>query len=335
MSISASSTDQPMLQDFLKLLKERKYSENSLQSHRLDIQKYLDWLDNGNEIKLDQLNILKPVDIEKYVEYLRQDYKASTIARHLSSLKLFLNDLELSGKIRINPVHRVRYPEVIADAPKILSSEEVIKVLEAPDPSHYLGLRDRAILELLYSSGLKVNELLNLNVEDLFLKMSFLKVRGKRERMVPMTSKAVDALEDYLQNSREERLLNKSDSCMFPGRNGTRMSRMGFWTMIRKHAKKSGIENPINGRILRHSFAAHLLENGMDLPDIQDLFGYVSLDSTLQYAHINRPDYFEVYQRHHPMGNYALQKDRKKITSENFIKEFDDNSCPENKNNEA
>ena len=323
MSISTSSTDQPLLRDFLKLLKERRYSENSLQSHRLDIQKYLDWLGDGNEIKLDQLNVLKPVDIEKYIEHLRQDYKASTIARHLSSLKLFLNDLELSGKIRINPVHRVRYPEVISDAPQTLSSEEVVKVLEAPDPSHYLGLRDRAILELLYSSGLKVQELLNLNVDDLFLKMSFLKVRGKRERMVPMTSKAVEALEKYIQNSREERLFNKTDPCLFPGRNGTRMSRMGFWAMIRKHAKKAGIENSINGRILRHSFAAHLLENGMDLPDIQDLFGYVSLDSTLQYAHINRPDYFEVYQRHHPMGNYAMEKDLEKINSKNAVKEID------------
>ena len=328
MSTPTSSTNQPLLQDFLKLLKERKYSENSLQSHRLDIQKYLDWLGDGGEIRLDQLKDLKPDDIEEYVEYLHQDYKPSTIARHLSSLKLFLNDLELSGKIRMNPVHRVRYPEVIADAPQTLSAEEVVRLLETPDPAHYLGLRDRAILELLYSSGLKVKELLNLNVEDLFLKMSFLKVRGKRERMVPMTVKAVEALVEYLQTSREQRLLNKSDPCLFPGRNGTRMSRMGLWVMIRKHAQKAGIENPINGRILRHSFAAHLLENGMDLPDIQDLFGYVSLDSTLQYAHINRPDYFEVYHRYHPMGEYYQQKDSNESSPENGLQENRD--LPEN-----
>ena len=256
---SSPQTSQPLLQEFLNLLREKKYSENSLQSHRLDLQKYLDWLGDGGEVRLEQLQVLKPADIQDYVEYLYQDYKPSTIARHLSSLKLFLNDLELSGKIRINPVHRVRYPEVIADAPQTLSADEVIKLLETPDPAHYLGLRDRAILELLYSSGLKVKELLNLNVEDLFLNMSFLKVRGKRERMVPMTDKAVEALEEYLQSAREQRLLNKSDPCLFPGRNGTRMSRMGFWVMIRKHARKAGIENPINGRILRHSFAAHLL----------------------------------------------------------------------------
>ena len=318
---SSPQTSQPLLQEFLNLLREKKYSENSLHSHRLDLQKYLDWLGDGGEVRLEQLQVLKPADIQDYVEYLYQDYKPSTIARHLSSLKLFLNDLELSGKIRTNPVHRVRYPEVIADAPQTLSADEVIKLLETPDPAHYLGLRDRAILELLYSSGLKVKELLNLNVEDLFLNMSFLKVRGKRERMVPMTDKAVEALEEYLQSAREQRLLNKSDPCLFPGRNGTRMSRMGFWVMIRKHAKKAGIENPINGRILRHSFAAHLLENGMDLPDIQDLFGYVSLDSTLQYAHINRPDYFEVFQRCHPMGKDYPFNEEKEATEDHDLEE--------------
>ena len=148
---SSPQTSQPLLQEFLNLLREKKYSENSLQSHRLDLQKYLDWLGDGGEVRLEQLQVLKPADIQDYVEYLHQDYKPSTIARHLSSLKLFLNDLELSGKIRTNPVHRVRYPEVIADAPQTLSADEVIKLLETPDPAHYLGLRDRAILELLYS----------------------------------------------------------------------------------------------------------------------------------------------------------------------------------------
>ena len=114
---SSPQTSQPLLQEFLNLLREKKYSENSLQSHRLDLQKYLDWLGDGGEVRLEQLQVLKPADIQDYVEYLYQDYKPSTIARHLSSLKLFLNDLELSGKIRTNPVHRVRYPEVIADAP--------------------------------------------------------------------------------------------------------------------------------------------------------------------------------------------------------------------------
>ena len=300
---------QPLLEDFLKHLGEHRYSDNSIQNHKRDVQKFLDWLGEGKEVPLDRLKSLLPEDIEDYLAVLRQDYKARTIARHLSSLKLFLNDLELRGLIRVNPVQRVRFPEIVLTPPQSLTHEEVVALLESPDPDHYLGQRDRAILELMYSSGLKVKELLALDVEDLYLSLRFLKVRGKRERMVPVTSKAVEALEEYLVRSREPRLFNKSDLCLFPGRNGTRMSRMGFWAMIRKHAKRAGIQNPINGRILRHSFAVHLLQNGMDLPDIQDLFGYVSLDATLQYAHINRPDYIEVYHKYHPLGQHREKKE--------------------------
>jgi integrase/recombinase XerD len=158
------------------------------------------------------------------------------------------------------------------------------------------------MLELLYSSGLKVNELLGLDVEDLFLDLEFLKVRSKRERMVPMTSTAVEVLRPYLDQARAGRLLHPEDSCLFPGRNGTRMSRVGFWSMIKKHAFRAGITSHINPRILRHSFAVHLLQNGIDLTDIKQLFGYVSLDATLQYAHVNRPDFFKVYHEHHPRG---------------------------------
>ena len=293
---------QPLLEDFLKHLGERRYSGNSIQNHRRDVQRFLSWIGEGEEVPLARLQSLNPVDIEDYVVVLWQVYRARSVARHLSSLKMFLNDLELRGLIRVNPLHGVRFPEIVPTPPQSLTHEEVITLLESPDPKHYLGLRDRALLELMYSSGLKVKELLALDVNDLYLSLCFLKVRGKRERMVPVTTKAVEALEEYLSRSREVRLLNKSDPCLFPGRNGTRMSRMGFWAMIRKQAKRAGIQNPINGRILRHSFAIHLLQNGMDLPDIQDLFGYVSLDATLQYSHINRPNYMEVYHKYHPLG---------------------------------
>ena len=120
--------------------------------------------------------------------------------------------------------------------------------------------------------------------------------------MVPITSKAIELLRSYIDKARAKRLLNPADSCLFPGRNGTRMTRVGFWAMIKKHATQAGIVSNINPRILRHSFAVHLLQNGVDLSDIKELFGYVSLDSTLQYAHINRPDFFEVYHKFHPRG---------------------------------
>ncbi|MBC8258609.1 MAG: tyrosine-type recombinase/integrase [SAR324 cluster bacterium] len=298
---------QPLVSEFLDSLKSKKYASNSIQSHRLDLRKFLQWLeideeDSDSHKLLVKIRKLSLVDLETYLALLRESYKPRTLARHISSLKLFLDHLELSGLIKTSPAHQLRFPEVLPDAPEILSPEEVIALLEAPSLTHYLGLRDRAMLELLYSSGLKVNELLGLDVEDLYLDLDFLKVRSKRERMVPMTSTAVEVMRNYLEQARESRLLHPADSCLFPSRNGTRMSRVGFWAMIKKQARRAGITSRINPRILRHSFAVHLLQNGIDLSDIRDLFGYVSLDATLQYAHVNRPDYFAVYHELHPRG---------------------------------
>ena len=304
---------QQLVSEFLDSLKNKKYSPNSIQSHRLDLRKFLKWL-KVDEYNYDSQELLEKIrnlnleDLEIYLNYLRQSYKPRTLARHTSTLKLFLDRLELQGLIKKSPAHQLRFPEVMPDAPEILSPEEVVALLESPSLDHYLGLRDRAMLELLYSSGLKVNELLGLDIEDLFLDLEFLKIRSKRERMVPITKKAVQVLRKYLIETREQRLLNPNDPCLFPGRNGTRLTRVGFWAMIKKHAKRSGINSRINPRILRHSFAVHLLQNGIDLSDIKELFGYVSLDATLQYAHINRPDFVEVYHELHPRGRkHALK----------------------------
>ena len=304
---------QQLVSDFLDSLNNKKYAPNSIQSHRLDLRKFLKWLeideDNyDSQELLEKIRRLTLEDLETYLNYLRQSYKPRTLARHISTLKLFLDHIELQGMIKKSPAHQLRFPEVMPEAPEILSPEEVVTLLESPPLDHYLGLRDRAMLELLYSSGLKVNELLGLDVEDLFLVLEFLKVRSKRERMVPITIKAVKVLRTYLEEARENRLLNPNDSCLFPGRNGTRMTRVGFWAMIKKHAQRSGISSRINPRILRHSFAVHLLQNGIDLSDIKELFGYVSLDATLQYAHINRPDFVKVYHELHPRGSkHALK----------------------------
>ena len=277
---------QQLVSEFLDSLKNKKYSPNSIQGHRLDLRKFLKWL-NVDEDNYDSRELLEKIrnlnleDLETYLNYLRKSYKPRTLARHTSTLKLFLDNLELQGLIKKSPAHQLSFPEVMPDAPEILSPEEVVALLESPSLDHYLGLRDRAMLELLYSSGLKVIELLGLDIEDLFLDLEFLKIRSKRERMVPITKKAIQVLRKYLSGAREQRLLNPNDPCLFPGRNGTRLTRVGFWAMIKKHAQRSGINSRINPRILRHSFAVHLLQNGIDLSDIKELFGYVSLDATL------------------------------------------------------
>ena len=169
---------QPLVLEFLDSLQTKKYSKNSVQSHRLDLRKFLKWLEIDEE-NLDSSKLLNAIrklgtdDIENYLSYLRESYKPRTLARHISSLKLFLNYLELKGMIKTSPAHRVRFPEIIPEAPEILSTQEVISLLESPAVDHYLGLRDRAMMELLYSSGLKVNELLSLDIEDIFLDLEF------------------------------------------------------------------------------------------------------------------------------------------------------------------
>jgi len=299
--------------EFIHSLRNKKYAPNSIISHKQDLKKFFKWLNikeeniDNNEI-IEILTKLSKSDIEEYISFLGQTYKPRTLSRHISSLKIFLGQLESRGIIKTNPAYKLRFPDIIPEAPEILSTEEVVALLESPPIDHYLGLRDRTMMELLYSSGLKVKELLNLDVEDIFLDLEFLKIRSKRERMIPITEKSKNYLRKYINESRTNRLLNPQDSCLFPSRNGTRMSRIGFWIMIKKHALRAGITSKINPRILRHSFAVHLLQNGTDLSDIMNLFGYASLDSTLQYAHVNRPDFFKVYHKFHPRGQRNVTK---------------------------
>ena len=298
----------PLIAQFIEYLQTKKYSLNSIQNHRLDLLRFKEWLEIQEGSTLNRLQKLTAEEIQSYADFLQHSLKPRTVARHLSSLKLFFFLLEQQGLLEISPLDLVKFPQINYVPPEMLSPEEVVALLEAPSLNHYLGLRDRSLLELSYSSGLKVKELLNLNVADLFLDLGFLKVRGKRERMVPITSKAVEVLKVYLDSARLPRLLNKEDPCLFPNRNGVRMTRIGFWNMVKKHARRAEIQTNITPRMLRHSFAMHLIQKGMDLTSICTLFGYTKLDATLQYAHVNVPNYFETFQQLHPRGEKQSQQ---------------------------
>lgn len=292
-----------LIAQFLEYLQTKKYSNNSIVSHRLDLLRFAEWLEADGEITHHQLMKIELATIDAYADALAKSVKPRTVARHLSTLRLFFDFLEEQGVVRTSPMVLVQFPEIQYAPPEMLSTEEIVRLLEAPSLSHYLGMRDRALLELAYSSGLKVKELLNLDVDDLFLDLGFLKIRGKQERMVPVTSKAIEVLKAYLETARLPRLLNKENPCLFPNRNGVRMTRIGFWNMVKKHARRAGITTNITPRMLRHSFAMHLIQSGMDLSSIKLLFGYTRLDAAAQYAHVNQPDYFETYHKFHPRGN--------------------------------
>jgi integrase/recombinase XerD len=277
-----------------------RYSENSIQNHRLDLLRFQEWLAERGAASLPGVQALGREQLEAYQAVLALRLKPRSVARHLTTLRLFWGFLEQSGLVHGNPLELVAYPRFIPPLPAMLLPSEVGDLLAAPSEAHYLGLRDKAMLELLYSSGLKLHELIGLDTESLHLEMGFLKVRGRRERMVPVTSRAAALLSRYLEESRPGRVLRSDEPCLFPGRNGTRISRVGVWKAIRKYARQAGIEKPFNPRSLRHSFAGHLLLAGMDLDALKTLFGYRRLEATALYAHVNAPDFQATYRAYHP-----------------------------------
>ena len=280
----------------------KQYADNSIQNHRLDLLRFKEWLEPREQADLAGLQRLTTEDLGQYRSLLTGRLKPRSVNRHLSTLKLFFRFLETSGLISANPMDRVSYPKFWMDLPAMLTPGEVGALLAAPDDSHYLGKRDRAILELLYSSGLKLQEMIALDVDAVQLDLRFVRIGGKRERMVPLTESAAQRLGRYIESGRPGRLLNAQDPCLFPGRNGTRISRVGVWKLIKKYAQRAGIGKNFNARSLRHAFAMHLILGGMDLDAIKVLFGNRELEAAALYAHVNSPDFRAAYQTYHPLA---------------------------------
>ena len=283
----------------------QRYAENSIQNHRLDVLRFQEWLDRRGQGSESALAELTPADLREYQEHLARRLKPRSVARHLSSLRLFFRFLEQVRLIASNPLDSVLFPRFWSALPGLLTPGEVSALIDAPDESHYLGLRDRAMLELLYSSGVKLHELIALNVDALQLELGFARVGGRRERMVPLTPRCAALLARYLADGRLARILYADEPCLFPGRNGTRITRIAVWKLIKKHAQRAGIQKNFNARTLRHAFAMHLILGGMDLDAIQVLFGLKSLEATSLYAHVNAPDFRATYHARHPLAAEA------------------------------
>jgi integrase/recombinase XerD len=277
-----------------------QYSQNSIQDHRLDFLRFKTWLEQRGIAEAAQLRNLAREDLLAYQGHLAQRLRPRSVNRHLSTLRLLFRFLAESGIVDSNPMDAVVFPKLMPSLPAMLMPGDVTALLQAPSETHYLGLRDKALLEVLYSTGVKLHELIHLDAGDPDLDSGLLRVRGRRERLVPLTSTAVGLLRRYLAESRPGRLLNSEDPCLFPGRNGTRISRVGVWKLIKKYALAAGIEKNFSPRNLRHAFAVHLILGGMDLDGIKRLFGYRQLEATALYAHVNAPDFRAAYQAFHP-----------------------------------
>ncbi|HHY14391.1 MAG TPA: site-specific tyrosine recombinase XerD, partial [Thermoanaerobacterales bacterium] len=270
------------------------------ESYKRDLIKYIDFLDS-NKIK-----DIKKTDksiIISFILFLRKSKLAtSTISRNLSSIRSFYQFLTRESHIENDPTINLELPKIEKRLPKVLSVDEVNLLLKQPDDNQVLGIRNKAMLELLYASGIRVSELINLNIGNIDLKMSYAKCIGKgsKERLIPIGSKANIALMKYLKSARPELVVNRKEEALFVNRRGYRISRQGFWKIIKKYAKKAQIDKEITPHTLRHSFATHLLENGADLRSVQELLGHADISTTQIYTHITQNRLKEVYFQNHP-----------------------------------
>ena len=277
---------------------EKGASDNTLSSYLRDMRQFSEYVEERG-ISLRQ--VIR-ADIENYEKYLTLKGKsASTVTRAAASIKSFYNFMLARGLVAGNPAKGLAPTRVERKLPQILTSKEVELLLAQPECTDLKGFRDRAMLELLYATGIRVSELIGLNVDDLNLSVGMLRCAGKgKERVIPLYPAAVRALSDYVERVRPQMVDDPGETALFVNVNGERMSRQGFWKLIKHYQAKAGIQTEITPHTLRHSFAAHLLENGADLQSIQEMLGHVDISSTQIYSQLVNQKLKQVYQKAHP-----------------------------------
>ena len=280
------------------LAEEKKVASNTLSSYLRDIRQFLHWLERAGKLP----EQVKQPDVASYTQFLSSEGKsAATVTRSLASLKSFYSFLIRQGVVEVNPARGLSPARVERKLPQILTSKEVELFLEQPDASDVKGCRDRAMLELLYATGIRVSELIGLNMDQVNLIAAFIRCSGRdRERIIPLYPAAVRALSDYLEHVRPQMIEHPDEQALFVNMNGERMSRQGFWKLIKYYQEKASIQKEITPHTLRHSFAAHLLENGADLRSIQEMLGHADISSTQIYTQIVSQKLKDVYRKAHP-----------------------------------
>ncbi len=297
--LAKNSNSDALADDFINYLKvERGLSDNTIQAYSRDITRFLHFLEKKN---LSALKVSQN-DLMGYMDTLSGLLSIRSAARNLSTLRMFFRFLVSEGKIAISPARLLSSPKLPLRLPEVLSPAEVDLLLALPDLQTPLGLRDKAMLELLYASGLRVSELVGLSVASINLEAGFVRTIGKgsRERMVPMGAKALDALKAFLRDGRPLFLKRKSSTILFLNARGGPLSRQGFWKIIRRYGLKAGIKKKISPHSLRHSFASHLLEHGADLRSVQAMLGHADISTTQIYTHVSRDRLRKVHEKHHP-----------------------------------
>ena len=293
---------QSLLKDFKNFLKfERNLSENSTQSYIQDLQKLIRFLsDNNINKKISEIN---STVIREFIYQQTKLIKPSSQSRLISSLKNFFDYLIIEKIIFINPINSIQYPKIATKIPETLSTHEIDKLIDYLKKSKKNSLRNCTILEVLYSCGLRVSELTNLNISDIFFDDLLIKIlgKGRKERFVPMSKIVKDMIKDYLNSERFNIITKKGfEDILFLNNRGEKLTRVMIYTILNIAKKGTGIKKKVSPHILRHSFATHLIENGADISSIQHMLGHTNITTTERYLHVSKEHLVDTIKRFHP-----------------------------------
>jgi integrase/recombinase XerD len=290
------------LQIFIQYLSvEKGLAQNTLESYERDLTQFIAFL---GKCGITELKDTKKATIQNYLVQLKKLGRASsTVTRSMVSIRSFYQFMVRERLLELDPSINMETPRVVKRLPKVLSIQEVEALLEAPETTTPYGMRDKAMLEVLYATGIRVSELISLNAGHVNLGMGFVRCIGKgsKERIIPLGRIAAKWLHNYIQGMRHQLLrVSKTDDALFINHLGTRLTRQGFWKIIKKYGREAHILKEITPHTLRHSFATHLLDNGADLRAVQEMLGHADISTTQIYTHVSKTRLKEVYNRTHP-----------------------------------
>ena len=284
---------------FLEFLQnDKKLSDNTLQSYRRDILQFEKFLD-ANDINFSKAT---EENIEDYLKELQKEgKKTSTASRSLATIRSFYQYLLRTKKVKEDPTVSIQSPKIEKRVPSVLTSEEVELLLDQPKDVDLKGTRDKAMLEFAYATGMQVTEIIDLNIDDVnFDENTVLCSNGKKARIIPLGTLAEKALKEYVEDARPIMVKDETNKALFVNVNGDRLTRQGFWKIVKYYKEQAHIEKDITPHVLRHSFATHLLQNGADLKSIQAMLGHSDISSTQIYAQFQTPELKNIYKKAHP-----------------------------------
>lgn len=285
--------------NFLNFIKEdKKLSDNTFQSYKRDILQFKGYIDKNN---VDYKEV-KQSDVEGYLDELKKiGKKPSTVLRHLASIRLFYQYLVRTKVLNLDPTFGVQSPKIEKRHPSILSSQEVNLLLEQPKGEDLKSIRDKAMLEVAYATGMRVTEIISLNIEDVDFDNACVYCRNaNKQRVIPLGKLALKALKDYTTKARNFLIKTEDETALFVNINGKRLTRQGFWKIIKYYQEQAHITKDITPHVLRHSFATHLLQNGADLKSIQTMLGHSDISSTQVYMQFQDDGLKNIYKKAHP-----------------------------------